>query len=88
MINTLESIRSRIVEYVLHNYVSSFTEQTMPLDESLVELGVIDSYGVVELISFLEETWSIAIADSEITKEKFGSINKMAKLVLQKTGTR
>ena len=78
------TIRAAIIEYVITNFIGPFTAETMPLDESLVELEVIDSYGVVELVAYLEETWSIAIADEEITREKMGSVNKMVALVQEK----
>ena len=58
--------------------------QEIPLDQSLVELGYMDSFGVIDMVTFLEGNYSITIKDDEITKEKFGSINKMAKLVEEK----
>ena len=58
--------------------------QEIPLDQSLVELGYMDSFGVIDIVIFLEGNYSISIKDDEITKEKFGSINKMAKLVEEK----
>ena len=57
---------------------------SVPLDESLVELGLMDSFGVVEIISFLESKYQIKIEDEDITKERFGSIRKMAALSLEK----
>lgn len=43
-----------------------------------------DSFGIIDIVTFLEGSYSIKINDDEITKEKFGSINKMAKIVLEK----
>ena len=77
-----QEIRDEMVSYILDNYISSYNFKTMPLDESLVELGVLDSYGVIELVTFIESNWDVVIKDSEITKEKFGSINKMKDLVI------
>ncbi|NQV83561.1 MAG: acyl carrier protein [Rhodospirillales bacterium] len=77
-------IRNAMIEYVLANHVSSYDHKSMPLDQSLVELGVLDSYGVVELVSFIESNWSTTIEDAEITKEKMGSINRMVSLVQEK----
>ena len=56
----------------------------IPLNKSLVELGYMDSYGIIDIVTFLEGNYSIKINNDEITKEKFGSINKMAKLVKEK----
>jgi len=58
--------------------------KNIPLDKSLVELGYLDSFGVVELVVFLEKSHKMKIDDDEITREKFGSINKMVKLVHEK----
>lgn len=77
-----ESVRNQIVNFVLINFISNFDRGNLPLEQSLVDLGVLDSYGVVELVCFLEERWNIVIPDSDITREKMGSINKVANLVL------
>jgi acyl carrier protein len=79
-----DSIRASIIEYILKNHVSPYEAATIPLDESLVELEVLDSYGVIELVAFLESNWTIKILDEEITREKMGSINKMVSLILSK----
>jgi acyl carrier protein len=71
----------RLVDYILSQHPSKFTRDTLPRDESLLELGVLDSAGVIEFIDFAETTWGIAISDEDITKERMGSLNKMAALV-------
>ncbi|MBF0417914.1 MAG: hypothetical protein HQL86_06675 [Magnetococcales bacterium] len=81
---SVSSIADQIANFVLSRYVTVYNTESLPRDSSLIELQVIDSYGMVELISFLEETWSIVIDDSDITKEKMGSINKMASIVIAK----
>ena len=83
-----DAVRDAIIDHVLSNYVCPFTKETIPLDQSLVELGVFDSYGMIELVSFLETNWSLTILDSEITREKIGSINKMVALAREKLAVR
>ena len=82
---TNQSIRETIVSYVLENHISNYNADTLPLDQSLFELDVLDSMGIIELISFIESTWSIVIEDTEITSEEMGSINKMIALIGKKT---
>lgn len=79
----LAEITASIIEYILTQYPSKFDAETLPRDESLLELGVLDSAGVIEFIVFVESTWDIAISDEDITKERMGSLNKMAALVHQ-----
>ena len=60
----------------------------IPLDEPLHEIGILDSYGVVEMVAFIEDRFSIRILDSEITEERFGGLNKMAALIDDKLSGR
>ena len=79
-----ESIQETIVSYVLENHISKYTMETLPLDQSLFELDVLDSMGIIELIAFIETNWSIVIEDTEITTEEFGSIRKIVALISKK----
>ena len=65
----------------MSHYPSRFDRETLPRDESLLELEVLDSAGVIEFVVFAEATWGIEISDDDITKERMGSLNKMAALV-------
>jgi len=80
----IEKIRSEIIDYLKIGNPMIAELEDIPLDQSLVELGYMDSFGVVDIVVFLEGQYSILIDDDEITKEKFGSINKMASLVSNK----
>ena len=74
-------ITSTLVDYILSQHPSRFNRETLPRDESLLDLEVLDSAGVIEFIVFAETTWDIEISDEGITKERMGSLNKMAELV-------
>lgn len=59
----------------------------MPTDtDSLLETGILDSTGVLELIEFLEETFEISIADHETIPENLGSIGGLIRFVTDKQG--
>ncbi len=77
----IAEIRVAMIDYIVSQHPSKYTKETLPLDESLLELGVLDSAGVIEFIVFAEDTWNIAISDDDITKERMGSLNKMVLLV-------
>ncbi len=53
----------------------------MPGSASLIEAGIIDSTGVLELVGFLEETYDIEITDSELVPENLDSIDKVVRFV-------
>jgi acyl carrier protein len=67
--------------YFLSQHPSKYTDSTLPRDQSLLELGVIDSVGVVELLVFVEAAWGIEISDEDMTRERIGSLNKLAAVV-------
>jgi acyl carrier protein len=81
----LADITSTLVDYILSHHPSRFDRETLPRDESLLDLEVLDSAGVIEFIVFAETTWEIEISDEDITKERMGSLNKMAELVREYT---
>ena len=82
--NKQSEIVNTIIDYLKKGNPVYKDLSEIPLDKSLVELGYMDSFGVIDMVTFLEGNYSITIKDDEITKEKFGSINKMAKLVKEK----
>jgi acyl carrier protein len=45
--------------------------------QSLLDTGVMDSTGVLELIAFLEQTYGITVADAEIVPDNLDSIDNM-----------
>jgi acyl carrier protein len=53
-------------------------------DTSLIEEGLIDSTGVMELVVFLETSFDIRIEDEEISPEYLDSINKLVAFVQSK----
>ena len=52
----------------------------------LVEEGIIDSFGIMSLLGFLEEQFAIQIGGDELLPENFQSIAAITALVERKTG--
>ncbi len=84
MNSMIPSLMEELSNYILINHPSEYVRGTLPQEESLVEIGVLDSYGVIELVDFIETTWKCRIEDEELTREKMGSIRKMALLIANK----
>ena len=82
MQSTSEDYVARIVSYVKGAAILD-PAQTIPLDESLLETGIFDSFGIVELITFVESEFNLEIPEEDISKEKMGSIRRMANYVHQ-----
>jgi len=52
--------------------------------DSLLDKGIVDSTGVLELVGFLEETFSIKIEDEELIPENLDSVDKITVYVDKK----
>jgi acyl carrier protein len=71
----------RIVrEFIIENFTFEDDGSLTP-EASLLESGVIDSTGVLELITFVEETYGIKVEDNEIVPENLDSIRNVASFV-------
>ena len=81
-----DQIVAELLDYIYDANPLAEDSRPLPHDESLHELGILDSFAVVELVEHIENRWSIRIYDTDITKERFGSVNKMARVIGEKLG--
>jgi acyl carrier protein len=65
-----------------------FNEQGFPYgdDASLIESGIIDSFGVVELVHFVQEEFGIPVADHELVPDNLDSVCKLSAFIIRKQG--
>lgn len=82
MQNTSELIRQFIVDNFMFGNDEGLTDETSFLDE-----GIIDSTGVLELVAFIEENFSIRVADEELVPENLDSINNVTNYIQKKANT-
>jgi len=52
----------------------------------LLENGILDSMGVLELVHFIEQEYGILVSDEELEPDNFQSIDKLAAFIQTKTG--
>ena len=79
-----DKVSDLLITYLKKGKPSLDKIKDIPMDQSLIELGYMDSFGVIDTVTFIENKWKIKIEDEELTKEKFGSINKMVNLICHK----
>ncbi len=78
-------VRGKMVEFVVDNFLFGDTTRVPADSDSLLEAGVIDSTGVLELIEFLEADFGIQVRDSETVPENLDSIANLTAFVLRKS---
>jgi acyl carrier protein len=82
----METLKSEIRSFVVKNFLFG-KEEGLADDSSFLEEGIVDSTGVLELVSHLQETYGIKIDDSELIPDNLDSITTIAEFVTRKRGT-
>ena len=77
--NIIETLKVFIVDNFLFGQSGKLNEST-----HLFEKGIVDSTGVLELASFIEENFNIKINDEEIILDNFSSLKAMEKFLQSK----
>ena len=72
-----------IRDYVVDSFLLGVSDG-LANDDSLIESGVLDSTGVVEMVTFLEESFGILVDDEDLTSENLDSIERLAGFVQRK----
>jgi acyl carrier protein len=80
--NVEAQVRTEIFDFVVENYLFGDLSAAPGDDDSLVERGIIDSTGVLELVEFLESHFGIEVTEMETVPENLDSISNLTKFVL------
>ena len=80
----MSDIKKIIKTFIIENYLfgddDGLEESTSFLDE-----GIVDSTGILELIEFISEEFSITVEDEELIPENLDSINNVTAFIGRKT---
>lgn len=77
----IEETKKMIVEYVKNEFLED--EDDVEVNEStpLISSGIVDSFSMVSLKTFLEKKFSIQIPDAKASTEAFDSVNNIMNLL-------
>ena len=71
-------------QFIVENFLFGKEDAPLANGDSLLELGIIDSTGVLELVSFLEQKYGFTIKDEELVPENLDSIDRLVQFVRRK----
>lgn len=80
-----DAIRGIVRNYVMEELLLG-AQQEIADDESLLDNGVLDSTGAVEMVAFLEKTFGVKIDDHEIGPDNLETIDRICAMIVRKTG--
>jgi acyl carrier protein len=73
-----------IERFLLSEIAADFGKQSLDPDEDLLEQRIIDSLGILKLVTFLEKAHGIQVADEDVVPDNFQSLNTIVKFVEMK----
>jgi acyl carrier protein len=82
----MSAIETDVRQYVVDNFLFGRTDVDLASDTSFLESGIIDSTGVLELVTFLEDKYQIKIDDEELVPANLDSLRGIARFVELKCG--
>ena len=79
----IETYKEQIRAFLASNFYIADAD-ALESDTSLLDQGIVNSTGVLEVIGFIEETFGITVEDSELLPENLNSIQGIAQYVIRK----
>jgi len=76
----MNNLKTTLRQFLQENFLFG-QEVTFADDASFLEQGIIDSTGVLELVTFLEDHFQVTLADDELVPENLDSIDNLARFL-------
>jgi len=84
MPDSSDEIKSKLTSFILNKFLLGDESKTPKDNDSFLEKGIIDSTGVLELVSYIEDTFNIKVEDEELIPDNLDSLEKLTKYVKKK----
>lgn len=75
---------SRIRNFILETFLFTDDPSALNDDDSFLDKGIIDSTGVLELVTFLEDELGVTVSDEELVPENLDSVRAVSAFVARK----
>jgi acyl carrier protein len=75
------TLHNELRQFVIENFLFGKPGENFTDGDSFLELGIIDSTGVMELIAFLEERYAIKMQDHDLIPDNLDSVDGLARFV-------
>ena len=80
-------IRERVRHFLDENFLYMRPNFVLGDDDRLLERGVVDSMGVAEMVTFIEDEFGIQTSDEDISEANLGSLTAIGRVVYRKRTT-
>jgi acyl carrier protein len=79
-------VEKEIRDFIVENFLFGNREKLPDDDISFLQNGLIDSTGILEVVSFIEEKFGIRVEDDELLPENLDSVRCLADFIVRKRG--
>jgi acyl carrier protein len=74
-------LRTTVLEYVKNEYLDEDDDTEIGPDSPLISSGIVDSFSMVSLKTFLERKYKVSIPDAKASPEAFDTVNRIVTLM-------
>ena len=82
------NIETEVRNFIVETFIFDDNDELFDNTQSFLETGIIDSTGMLELVSFIEEQFNIKMEDEELIPDNLDSVNNVVNYINRKTGSR
>ena len=80
----MESIEERVRNFISENFPAAQDGEQYSSSQSLIETGVIDSIGVLTLVTWLEQEFGFVVEDDEVVPDNLESVANLVRFISHK----
>ena len=81
--NTEQEVAAELTQFIRDEFPLA-RKQGVDADTSLIEHGIIDSLGILDIVTFIENRFAVILTDEEVVSETFDSIRALSAMVYTK----
>ena len=82
----MRQVEDDLRRFVVNNFLYG-RDDHFSNEDSFLEMGMIDSTGILELVGYLEKTYHITLDDQDLVPANLDSITRLAEFVHRKSGS-
>jgi len=79
------SVEDKIRDYILENFLFTDDQSALSSTDSFLEKGLVDSTGILEIMTFIEDEYGFSVEDDEMIPENLDSVINIVKFIGKKT---
>ena len=80
-------LKEQVRQYIIENFLFGDDSPLESDEMSLLDNGIIDSVGVMELVAFLEQDFEMSVADEDLIPENLDSVANLVGYIGRKRAT-